>query len=754
MSNDLLWGDALKNATPEEVVKFAVEAPKLFADGSVGALDGSTRDSGLLLTKKQIIDLRKYEAAGLALPYTLEDVRNYLRFGAGQDGGPGLNPEDFLTTFLNTRNHARRWSPLRERIMLTGRGLKDFADSMLTYGASMKEVYNEVKASGLLEKHNIKTLEQLKQLELELGDKFPGIELEDDTLSTLDYYLKRIFEKIDFNLQTVGGIKKDLDVFGYDLREHILPGIKLRVGLIESSSLPEDIKQLKAVIDERSKEIDIKNTEYKAAVQEALKAAAGMNIVGLAMAIYMGVEAENIRARRNELYAQQEMDIQSLASKNQTLGSLARVKLDLQSLMIVAIDADVATQNLMHVWSVLHLCIKNSTGAVGRINDALSLRIFMTEFEEVVGPWEQIKSDSDKLIEVFKEADEEYERNYGNTSRAMASTASLQETYPALDLDTLRISHSQMSEHRTQAHVWRVKLNYLPDLFDRFNRLVQGVGQGAMELQTAALESSNELEVSLRRLGGLEKELAGENDEQVIDEIKGERQQLLNHVAEAIAPQGSRLSKSLKEISDAFDMRLTLAYITDFEHDEEQAKAELVVLKEKTVALKDERKSVIDAIEILEKKGIEELGKNITLTIDKVVALGLTPPQVAVVMLAIDQLKKTIGDIGEGIRFLDMVRESDKLQVKIAMLDKEIGLQDGAVSASAGKIKYLQAIHSIEEQRKDYVASYSPAISAFERYLAATDKDAFTDDDVRSATFKAQAKLFIAFLNPVSVPNR
>ncbi|MGV8887485.1 MAG: alpha-xenorhabdolysin family binary toxin subunit A [Pseudomonas sp.] len=754
MSNDFLWGEALEHATPEEVVQFAIEAPKLFADGSVGALDGSTRDSGLLLTKKQIIDLRKYEAAGLALPYTLDDVRNYLRFGAGQDGGPGLNPEDFLSTFLNTRNHARRWSPLRERIMLTGRGLKDFAGSMLIYGASMKEVYSEVKAAGLLEKHNIKTLEQLKKLELELGDKFPGIELEEDTISTLEYYLKSIFDKIDSNLQTVGGIKKDLDVFGYDLREHILPGIKLRVGLIESSSLPEDIKQLKAVIDERGNEIDIKNTEYKAAVQEALKAAAGMNIVGLAMAIYMGVEAENIRARRNELYAQQEKDIQTLASKNQTLGSLARVKLDLQSLMIVAIDADVATQNLMHVWSVLHLCIKNSSSAVGRINDALSLRIFMTEFEEVVGPWEQIKSDSDKLIEVFKEADEEYERNYGNTSRAMAFAALLQETYPALDLVALKVSHLQMSEHRTQAHVWRVKLDYLPDLFDRFNRLVQGVGQGAMELQTAALESSNQLKVSLGRLDRLEMELEGESDEQVIEEIKGERQQLLNYVADAIGPQGTRLSKSLKEISDAFDMRLTLGYITDFDRDEEQAKAELVVLKEKIVALKDERKSVIDAIEILEKKGIEELGKNIALTIDKVIALGLTPPQVAVVMLAIDQLKKTIGDIGEGIRFLDMVRESDKLQVKIAALDKEIDLQDGAVSASADKIKYLQAIHSIEEQRKVYVASYSPAISAFERYLAATDKDAFTDDDVRSATFKAQAKLFIAFLNPVSVPNR
>ncbi|EJM00736.1 hypothetical protein PMI18_02842 [Pseudomonas sp. GM102] len=754
MSNENLWGEALKNATPDEIVRFATEAPKLFSDASTSQSENVVRDTGLLLTKKQIIDLRKYEAAGLALPYTLNDVTDYLRFGAGQDGGSGLRPEDFLSTFLNTRNHARRWSPLRERIMMTGRGLKDFAKSMLTYGASMKEVYSEVKASALLDQHNVKTLEQLKKLELELGDKFPGVELEDDTVSTLDYYLQRIFEKIDYNLQVVEGIKTDLDMFGYDLREYILPDIKLRVGLIESSSLAEDIKQLKIVIDERAKEIDIKNTEYKAAVQEALKAAAGMNIVGLAMAIYMGVEAENIRARRNELYARQEKDIQILTSKNQTLGSLARVKHDLQSLMVVAIDADIATQNLMHVWSVLHLCIRNSTGSVGRINDALSLRIFMTEFEEVVNPWQQIESDSDKLIRVFKEADEEYERNYGVRGRAMGFTVPLQQAYPRLDLATLRLTREQMSDHRTQAEVWRVKLSYLPDLFDRFNRLVQGVGQSSSQLQSTALEGINELENGLRRLARIENDLEETSDGQEIEEIKDERRKLLSHCAESIRQQGSRIRSCLNEIRDPFDRRLTLGYIADFEREEALANAEVIQLRAKVIALQAERKAIAEAIALLEKKGIEELGKDITLTIEKVKTLGLAPPEVQLVMFAIEQLKKTIGDIGNGIRFLDMVRESEKLREKIEAVTAEIDRQDGVVSASAGKIKYLQAIHSIEDQRKVYVAGYSPAITAFEQYLAATDEISFTDDDARSAGFKQQANLFMAFLVPVSVPNR
>lgn len=754
MSSTNLWDEALKNATPEQVIGFAAEAPKLLTEASTSNADVGVRDTGLLLTKKQIIDLRKYEAAGLALPYTLKDVEDYLRFGAGQDGGPGLKSADFLTTFQNTRSHARRWSPLRERIMMTGRGLKDFASSMLTYGAAMKEVYSEVKASGLLQERKIKTLAQLKELELELGDKFPGIELESDTVETLDYYLTRIFEKIDNNLNVVAGIKTDLDLFGYDLREHILPGIKLRVGLIDSSSLAADIKRLKAVIEDRAKEIDIKNTEYKAAVQEALKAAAGMNIVGLAMAIYMGVEAENIRSARNKLYADQERDIQILTSKNQTLGSLARVKHDLQSLMIVAIDADVATQNLMHVWNVLHLCIKNSVGAVNQINDALSLRIFMTEFEEVVNPWKQIETDSDRLIQVFKEADDEYERNYSFAPRARNFVSLFSPAYPQVNLTALASSHEKMRDDRTQANVWLTKLGYLPDLFDRFNRLVINVGQGASQLQSSALESKNELENTLRRLARNEKERQAETDPEVIEEIEDERKHLLDSATRAIADKAGQVRRCLGNIQDRFDRRLTEAYILDFKRDEQLANTEIVALQSKLAAVQDERQVIIDAVSALKKSGIEELGNDIELTIGKITELGLTPPEIKLVMMAIDQLKKTIIDAGKSIRFLDMLRESDKLQQKIEALTNEIERENSIVHASTGKVIYLQAVHSIEDSREKYVGEYSIAVSNFDKFLTAIDAKQFANDDERSAAFKEQASLFINVLTPVSLPQR
>ncbi|RON65082.1 alpha-xenorhabdolysin family binary toxin subunit A [Pseudomonas fluorescens] len=755
MSSSDLWGDALANASPEQVMQMAVAAPKLLSEVSVSDQAYVVRDRGLLLTKKQIIDLRKYEAAGLALPYTLKDVQDYLRFGAGQDGGSGLNINDFLDTFKKTREHTRRWSPLRGRIMMTGQGLKTFASSMLNYGNSIQKILSNDDSVAFLKKNKIRTLAQLKALEIELGDKFPDIEVDPDTVATVGYYLTRIFERIKINLNDVESIKADLLLFDYDLREHVLPDIKLRVGLIESSSLAADVKLLKNGIDDRAKEIDIKNTEYKAAVQEALKSAAGMNIVGLAMAIYMGVEAENIRAARNELYAQQERDIQVLASKNQTLGSLARVKHDLQKLVLVAIDANVATENLLHVWKSLESHVSTSVAAVDQINDAMSLHIFGTEFEEVVLPWKSIETDSDKLIELFKEANDEYERNYSfsaRTSRVISLNATV--SYPPVNKATLASTIEQMREARTQAEVLKTKLGYLPDLFDRFKHIVIGMGQCQIQLQDSARSGVNDLQNSLRRLARNEKARLTKTDPEVIEEIDVERKGILRSISSAMTKQATLVRGALRDIDERFDMRLTQVYIADFQRDVLVANVEIAQLEGKLAELVADRKVIIEGVALLEKSGIENLGKNVELTIAKITELGLAPPEVQLVMAAIDQMKRTLIGIVESVRFLDMVRESDKLKLKIDGVQADIERERAGISDSQGKVTYLEAIHAMEGCRAEYAATYFAAVNAFERLRGAIDVEVLDDCDALSAALKQHAPLFIEFLTPLSMSQR
>lgn len=110
---------------------------------------------------------------------------------------------------------------------------------------------------------------------------------------------------------------------------------------------------------------------------------------------------------------QQATDIDTLQGKNNILGSLSRVKFNLQNLATIVVDADVATKNLITVWNKLFLFIEASAGSASEINDALSLRQFMNHFRQVVQPWKTIEEDSDALLNVFKEADEEYKRIYG-----------------------------------------------------------------------------------------------------------------------------------------------------------------------------------------------------------------------------------------------------------------------------------------------------------------------------------------------------
>lgn len=752
MSNSSLWERSLQGANYEKITEFATEVPKILTDASKADADDVTRETGLLLTKKQIIDLRRYEAAGLALPYTLKDVTDYLRFGAGQDGGAGLRAADFLKTFGDTRDHARRWSPLRERIMVTGTELKLFGASMQRYGEDMEEVYLDLKAGPLLDKYNVKTLEELKKIQLELGGKFPGIELDKDTIPDMKYYLGRIFERVAYNLANVQGIKADLDKFGADLREEVLPGIKLRVSLINTNSYPAQVKKLEAVIALRAAEIEEKNTQYKALVDKALSSAAGLNIFGLGMAIYYGVEAEAVRAARNALNAAQDKDIEVLRNMNQTLGSLKRVEQDLQNLTVIAIDADLATHNLMHVWNVMHRYVNESATAMSDIKDALSLRRFMSAFRDVVGPWVQIHNDADLLIQVFKEADQEYGKYQGmGVPKVIAVT--YKNHYPELNLQVLKDSHHAMRDDAVAAEALFIRLNYLPGVFDRFKRLLGDVSAATRDLRESSLNSKMDLESKVPKLLYLQKELAGAaQDTEEFEEIEEDLELALKKMLAITRNESSKVSIRLANISDGYDQRVTLGYVAGLEKDLQLARDSRAALEEVMVKRRGELKVLSEAIGAIQKAGIEKIGQDIALTVDKLKELGMAPPQVQVVMFAIDELKKAMADINEGITFINMVHESNKLQEQINELARKIAQKDRAIDQALGKIEFIHLIHALEEQRHRYVGEYKQAVAAFSKFLAAVEGNKAGDVTTRSAGALKEAGQFIDYLTPVSLP--
>jgi hypothetical protein len=393
--------------TQSTIAEDAAIAPAaLFSAAADTSYD--TRDPGLILTKDDIKNLRKYEIAGLALPTILKDVITYLGYETG--AGRGLEAVDFQQTFELIHGHASLWNPLRTDLLTVNDKLVGFAGSIQVYGESINEVLAEVRALALADKHDVKTLEDLRKLEMQWGHKFPDIEPVDR--EDIGAYLDDILMEVRQQQNEAQNIKKRLDTFGLELATTVKPSISLKLSSIDKNTLGVEVKALQTVIDDRSVAIEEKSKEYGQLVKEAIASLVGGG--GLIMMIYSSVLAEKVRKQRNELRAQQDQDIRLMNTKNTILASLNRVRNDLQNLDIVVLDADIATKNLITVWNGLDTFISQSSQAINGINDALSLRRFSNQFKLVVRPWKTIEVDAHKLRDVFAAADREIRKEYGN----------------------------------------------------------------------------------------------------------------------------------------------------------------------------------------------------------------------------------------------------------------------------------------------------------------------------------------------------
>lgn len=408
----------------DKITDEAARAPLILFEYSAANQDDSEREPGLILTKEQLKNLKRYEIAGLALPIEINNVINYLGYASG--AGRGLEAVDFQAMFKRIHAHASTWNPLRTDLMSVGHKLQVFAGEMEIHGQTMDEIVADVRQLSLLEQYDTRTLEDVRRLELELGSKFPGIKLDardKETVSEFSYHLDKIFENIKQQEADAKGIQTRLDAFSYTLSNQVAPEIKLKLATIKNNDLSDQIKALNDIIERRAKDIDEKTREYKDLVKQSAGSAGTFNIIGLAMAIYIGVEAERVRKERDRLRAEQNQSIAEMQTKNRILASLNRVHLDLQDLDLIVIDADIATKNLVTVWNKLSIFISQSSDRVDGINDALSVRQFINAFRLVVKPWQTIEKDAEALLLVFKQADDEFRQEYQGQNNRIGSGA-------------------------------------------------------------------------------------------------------------------------------------------------------------------------------------------------------------------------------------------------------------------------------------------------------------------------------------------
>ncbi|RBC00612.1 hypothetical protein C3E97_016240 [Pseudomonas sp. MWU12-2115] len=731
----------------DKMVEAAAKAPLLFVNASLGEGEEYNRDTGLHVTKEQINNLRRYEALGLSLPIQLDDVIAYLNYGSGDDGGVGRTARDFLRTFTTTYQHARRWSPLREKIMLTGNDLKIFAGSIIGTGDAIVEVYNDLRASKYLEEHDITTVEQYLKLQRQMPG-LPDLDLAPGDIADIRSYLNDLLSAIRLCHQKAEHVRGELDRFGTDMRESVLPEIKLRLEFVSRNTYASDIKELQGQMDQRSAEIDELNKQYEKLVQDAIRDAAGLNIGGLVMAIYQGVKAEKIRRERNALKQLQQADNQKMASKNQTLSSLNKVRDDVQNLSYVAIEADVATQNLMLVWNALGDYVIASINKVNEIDESVTLRAFKNQIIQIIAPWEQIQSKADQLLAVFAEADKEYQNNnVAIRSRAAMQNFSINAAEPAFNMQKLREHNASVQQLNTTAQMLFEQFDYMPGTVGAMNGVALALNKATFELRDKAQRLSISLVLSERNLKSYQEELSSPED---AEEVREDMEVELKDIFAKVSAQTRDLKNIHNSIGAVYDRKASAEWIVKLEEERVSNEELKTQSEEKIAAFTAEIKSISDAIDLITKAGIEKIGQEAQLSLENLKALGLAPPQVQIAMLAIDTLKKLISGIGEAISYLNMLAAYRRLSDKAAEMRAQLRrhLNDG--TRIVGRIELVTTLDEQDDERSKYANEFASLINYFDLLSTEFTQDTSVPVDGRADSAIARIAEAVNVLKSIS----
>ncbi|MHC8304162.1 alpha-xenorhabdolysin family binary toxin subunit A [Pseudomonas sp. PB3P13] len=730
----------------EKIIEVAANAPRVFVAASIGVGDEFNREPGIQLTKEQIISLRQYETLGLSLPIRHDDIANYLHYGTDDTGSTGLTVADFLRTFQIIHEHARRWSPLREQIMLTGTDLKIFAGTILGVGSNIIEVYEDLRATRYLEQHDITTPDEYQKLKLKMPN-LPGLELNPEDVPDIKYYLGKLLGRVRSCHAKAKSVQAALDSFSTDMRVRVVPETRLRLGFVSANTYEGEIKDLQKVIDARAAEIDELNKRYDQWVLEAVKSAATLNVGGLVLGIYQGVKAEEVRKERKELHIKQNASNTIMASKNQTLSSLNRVRGDLQNLNYIALEAKVATENLMLVWSALGKYVEASMTEVDEFGDATSLRRFANQIKSVVEPWSVIQTSADQLLEVFAAADAEYDRTNKvlRSGKKMLSGFSAPR-YTPYDVVDLRSLNAVVQAASTDSQMLSEQFEYLPGVVATMKSLSVAIGGSVLAVRTHAQLGSIRLKRAAQKLKNYQLDLR--NPEDAYD-VREDMENELQKVFKALTTHTEDLEGIKTGMSGRFDRSASARWVCALEQDRTTAEQLKALTEEKIVALQPQMQSVSEAIDLIGKAGIDKIGKEAQLTFDNLKALGMAPPQAQIAMLAINTVKKTISGVGDLISYLNMLDGYDRLKEKASELKGQVARHARNITQLSGKIEMVGALDRMDDARWSYVKAFETIVNAFAQFSGDFQQHTSVPVEERVVVALARIPVIVDYLQPI-----
>lgn len=391
----------LQDFQSEEIARVATK-PNDFLKVSLEDENNEGRGSALLLTKEDILSIKRYERYALNLPYTLESVQTQL--GVDSSGIRGLEPLDIMSTHVAIRQHIITWASIERNIKLAGFQIDLFADTLTRQG---REILKYIDGMDFLDQ----ALTTVAQVTQDFIDKVVPAQLSNRDMaikSALAGYIAGMGVNVRLHQQSAVDLKNSLITFTTTLRNALIPDVIQKLDLVTQHNLESQIQDLKKDIERLTKDIDQKNKEYTAVLNNIAWGVFGGPLgVAITGGIF-GSKAEIIRKEKNKLVSEKNEKIRELNVKQPISAAIRSLELRFQDMHIRMEDAVESATNLQDLWSLMANYIESSAKDLDKITDNQVLLQFALNFRAVISPWADIKGVTERLLKIFEDALEQF----------------------------------------------------------------------------------------------------------------------------------------------------------------------------------------------------------------------------------------------------------------------------------------------------------------------------------------------------------
>lgn len=290
--------------------------------------------------------------------------------------------------------------------------------------------------------------------------------------------------------------------------------------------------------------------------------------------------------------------------------------------------------------------------------------------------------------------------------------------YPQIDADTLKQVARSANTAAIEVKRCFLQTEYLPSVDAEVSGLNRAIHEAVFKLSESVNSIFQKIAINTDTLRSYQAELrdAPSSDTQEILEDIGTQ---AGNIVRMIRETNTELKSALTPMTGAVDRRATAGYLAQLEVELQCLPIEIQEIRERKATLDAKRKSVTDAMALLEAKGIAEIGKDAILTAQQLASMSLAAPEVAVVDTAIKLAQEALERLQSTINYVGLSEARDEIRKQIeALLTSELG-KDESLRNLNTKHALIAAAHDFDDQRQRYVAEFGKFIVAGQSFLDA-----------------------------------